>query len=208
MTATPARPTAARADRGRVAASIAVLGVAAAVAGLSTFGTFTDSTTPVVTDLGTGVLSIALTEAADAATLSLFDHGTFLAGDSESSAIDLVNDGTLQLAELRVRSGATASSVLDTDPVHGLQLAVDVCSEAWQRDGAAWTCDGTTTRSYDGPIVLDEALDAAAALVPGGVAHLLLTASLPSTTGGDLVEGAVSKLDFTFSAVQRDGAPR
>ncbi|MGY1595029.1 hypothetical protein ACI79D_23895 [Geodermatophilus sp. SYSU D00708] len=197
-----------RATRARIAASIGVLGVAATVAGLGTFGTFTDSTTPVVTQLDTGVLSIALTEAADAATLSLFDNGVFLAGDSESSAIDLVNDGTVALSELRLGSVATASSVLDTDPVHGLQLAVEGCSEAWESAGGAWTCDGTTTDFYSGPIVLDAALGGAASLAPGGVTHLLLTASLPSSTGADLVEGASSSLDFTFSGVQRDGAPR
>ncbi|MGY1688656.1 hypothetical protein [Geodermatophilus sp. SYSU D01105] len=197
-----------RATRARIAASIGVLGVAAAVAGLGTHGTFTDSTTPVVTDLGTGVLSIALSEAADAATVSLFDHGVFLAGDSESSAIDLVNDGTVALSELRLGSVATSSSALDSDPVHGLQLTVEGCSEDWESAGGDWTCGGTATRFYSGPIVLDAVLDGAGSLAPGGVTHLLLTASLPSTTGADLVEGASSSLDFTFSGVQRGGAPR
>ena len=54
----------ARRTRARIAASVVVLGAAASVAGLGTFGTFTDSTTPVVSRLDTGVLSIALTEAA------------------------------------------------------------------------------------------------------------------------------------------------
>ncbi|MGY1641491.1 hypothetical protein ACI782_10205 [Geodermatophilus sp. SYSU D00703] len=197
-----------RADGRRIAASVGVIGIAAAVAGLSTFGTFTDSTTPVVTQLDTGLLSIALTQAADAATLSLFDHGVFLAGDSESSAIDLVNDGSVALSELRLGSVATSSSVLDSDPVHGLQLDVEACPEDWESAGGTWTCDGTTTSLYSGPIVLDAVLDGAAGLAPGGVTHLLLTASLPSTTGADLVEGASSSLDFTFSAVQRAGAPR
>ena len=206
MTAQPAGD--ARATRRKVAASIGVLGVAATVAGLGTFGTFTDSTTPVVSSLDTGVLSIALTEAADAATLSLFDRGVFLAGDSESSAIDLVNDGTVPLAGLQLNSVATSSSVLDSDPVHGLQLAVDSCSEAWDSVGGAWTCGAMTTRHYSGPIVLDAPLTGAAAPAPGGVEHLLLTASLPSTTTAELVEDASSSLDFTFHGVQRDGAAR
>ncbi|SFK97705.1 hypothetical protein [Geodermatophilus ruber] len=204
MTAQPTRPGA----RARIAASIGVLGVAAAVAGLGTFGTFTDSTTPVITEMASGVLSIELSKAADAATLSLFDNGTFLAGDSESSAIDLVNSGTVPLSQMRLTSVATQSSVLDSDTGNGLQLTVESCSEEWDLREAGWHCAGTTTPFYDGPIVLDEALVGAAGLAPGQVDHLLLTASLPGTTEADLVRGATSALDFTFFATQRNGAPR
>ena len=198
----------ARRTRTRIAASVVVLGAAASVAGLGTFGTFTDSTNPVVSRLDTGVLSIALTEAAHTATLSLFDRGAFLAGDVESSPIDLVNDGTAPLSELRLGSVATRSSVLDTDRVHGLQLAVESCSEAWALANGAWTCGGTTTRHYAGPIVTDVELSGASSLAPGGTNHLLLTASLPSTATADLVEGATSSLDFVVSGTQRGGTAR
>ncbi|MGY1661440.1 hypothetical protein ACI78Q_09510 [Geodermatophilus sp. SYSU D00705] len=194
--------------KGRIAASIAVVGAAAAVAGLGTFGTFTDSTTPVVTQLDTGVLSIELTKAADAATLSLFDHGSFLAGDSESSAIDLVNAGSVALDEMRMASVTTSSSALDSDEVNGLQLAVDSCSQSWTHDDGRWSCDGETTRFYSGPIVADASFAGAASLAPGGVDHLLLTATLPATTTADMVAGATSDLDFTFSTTQRGGTAR
>jgi hypothetical protein len=197
-----------RRTRARIAASVVVLGAAAGVAGLGTYGTFTDSTTPVISRTDTGVLSVALTEAAHTATLSLFDQGVFLAGDVESSPIDLVNDGTAALSELRLGSVATDSSVLDTDRVRGLQLAVDSCSEAWAPGDGGWVCGGTTTRHYAGPIVTDVALRHAASLAPGGTDHLLLTAGLPSTTTADLVEGATSSLDFVFSAAQRAGEDR
>jgi hypothetical protein len=197
-----------RAAKGQIAASIVVLGAAAAVAGLGTFGSFTDSTTPVVTELDTGVLSIELTKAADAATLSLFDHGSFLAGDSESSAIDLVNGGTVGLDEMRMASVATRSSALDSDPVNGLQLAVDSCSESWVLGDGEWTCAGETTRFYSGPIVADAPLTGAASLAAGEVDHLLLTATLPATTTADMVADATSDLDFTFSTTQRGGTAR
>jgi hypothetical protein len=197
-----------RATKGRIAASIVVVGAAAAVAGLGTFGTFTDSTTPVVTRLDTGVLSIALTKAADAATLSLFDDGSFLAGDSQSSAIDLVNGGTVTLGEMRMASVATRSSALDSDRVNGLQLTVDSCSESWELDDGEWECDGRTTRFYSGPIVADAPLTGAASLAPRRVNHLLLTATLPAATTADMVAGATSDLDFTFSATQRGGRAR
>lgn len=197
-----------RRRRARIAASVVVVGAAASVAGLGTFGTFTDSTTPVVSRLETGTLSIALTQAAHTATLSLFDRGAFLAGDAESSPIDLVNDGNSALSELRLGSTATRSSVLDTDPVNGLQLAVESCSQAWAPVDGGWVCGGTTARHYAGPIVTDVALRNPEALAPGGTEHLLLTASLPSTTGADLAAGATSSLDFVFSAAQRGGAAR
>ena len=157
-----------RRDRRRIAASVVVLGAAASVAGLGTFGTFTDSTAPVVTRTETGVLSIVLTEAADTATISLFGQGAFLPGDEQSSPIDLVNDGTAALSELRLSSVATESSLLDSDRVDGLQLTVESCSDAGAAVDGAWVCAGTTTRLYTGPIVTDVPLSGAAALAPGG----------------------------------------
>ncbi|MGY1814742.1 hypothetical protein [Blastococcus sp. SYSU D00820] len=194
--------------RGRIAASVAVLGVAGAVAGLATYGTFTDSTAPVVTTTGTGVVSIDLTKAAGAASLSLFSNGSFLAGDSESSPIDLVNDGSAALARVSLASTATTSSALDADPVNGLQLTVRDCSVAWSGSAGAWSCGGTVTTVYSGRVLLDQALPVTDSLQPGGVDHLLLTATLPAGASDEAVAGARSALDFTFTAVQRDGQAR
>ncbi|MGY1742760.1 MULTISPECIES: hypothetical protein [unclassified Blastococcus] len=197
-----------RRNRARVVASVAVLGVSGAVAGLATYGTFTDSTSPVVTTTATGVLSIDLAKASGAATLSLFPHGGFLAGDSESSPIDLVNDGTTPLSRISLASAATTSSALDADPVDGLQLTVRDCSVDWAQVGGAWSCPGTEATLYSGRILLDESLPGLGSLAPGGVDHLLLTAALPATAEDESVAGASSALDFTFTAVQRDGAAR
>src|SRR5919107_3715239 len=46
----------------KVVGSLAVLGTAAAVAGLGTYGNFTDSTTPMNTAVASGTLSIDLTQ--------------------------------------------------------------------------------------------------------------------------------------------------
>jgi hypothetical protein len=197
-----------RRTRARVAASVAVLGVTGAVAGLATYGTFTDSTSPVVATTATGVLSIDLTQAAGAATLSLFPNGGFLAGDSESSPVDLVNDGTTALSGVSLASRATTSSALDADPVDGLQLTVRDCSTDWAKVSGAWSCSGTASTLYSGRILLDSALPGLDSLVPGGVDHLLLTATLPASAGDEAVAGASSALDFTFTAVQRGGTAR
>jgi hypothetical protein len=191
-----------------VAASVAVLGVTGAVAGLATYGTFTDSTSPVVTTTATGVLSIDLTKATGAATLALFPNGGFLAGDSESSPVDLVNDGTTALSRVSLASRATTSSALDADAANGLQLTVRDCSADWALVGGAWSCSGIASTLYSGRVLLDSTLPGLDSLAPGGVDHLLLTAALPSTATDAAVGGARSALDFTFTAVQRDGAAR
>src|SRR4051812_956926 len=84
------------ASRKKLLGSAAVLGVAATVAGLGTFSTFTDSTAPVNTQISSGVVSINLTDNGATATMP-FQGGTFLAGDSQSHPLDLVNDGNTAL---------------------------------------------------------------------------------------------------------------
>lgn len=206
MTSQTAHSVRRRRNRARVAASVAVLGVTGAVAGLATYGTFTDSTSPVVTATATGVVSIDLAKAAGAATLSLFPNGGFLAGDSESSPLDLVNDGSSPLGQVSLASRATTSSALDADAVNGLQLTVRDCSTDWAKANGAWSCPGTATTVYSGRILLDSVLAGLDSLAPGGVDHLLLTAGLPTAADDEAVAGARSALDFTFTAVQRGGA--
>ncbi|MFW3171760.1 TasA family protein [Geodermatophilus sp. CPCC 206100] len=198
-------PSTRRRTAARVAGSIGVVGVAAAVAGLGTFGTFTDSTTPVDTTVKTGVLSIALSPAAAATVPAL--AGGWLPGDSYTRPIDLVNDGSTPYSSVSLRSVATVSSVLDTDAENGLQLEVRSCSKAWDVVGAGYACSGDVTDFYAGRVVMDEVLQGAATLTPGGVDHLLVTAFLPGTAG-DGFQRASSDLSFVFTATQRDGAAR
>lgn len=189
----------------RIVGTVGVLGVAATIAGLGTFGSFTTSSAPVDTTVDTGVLSINVADAGDSLAMP-FGGGLFLAGDSRSYRVDLVNDGNAALSSLTMTSRATASSILDTDTVNGLQLTVKSCSVSWAAD---FSCAGTQNTFYSGPIVAsDRALAGAASLAAGGVDHLLLTAALPSTASGDAFEGATSSLDFTFLGTQRAGAAR
>jgi hypothetical protein len=191
----------------KVVGSAAILGVAAAVAGLGTYSTFTDSTTPVATGVTSGVLSISLMDGASVATAP-FQGGTFLAGDSVSKALDLVNDGDTPLASVTMRSWATRSSVLDTDQVNGLQLLVRDCPVAWTGSGAAASCAGAASTLYSGPVVTTRELANPASLAAGGVDHLMLTATLPSTAGGSAFQAVSSSFSFAFDGVQRAGADR
>jgi hypothetical protein len=191
----------------KVAGSAAVLGVAAAVAGLGSYGAFTDSTTPVTTAVTSGVLSLSLMDGGSTATVP-FEGGTFLAGDSVSKALDLVNAGNTALASVAMRSWASESSVLDTDKVNGLQLQVRDCSVPWTGSGASLSCGGTVVAMYSGPMVATQVLSTPASLVAGGVDHLLLTASLPSTATGAAFQNVSSSLGVVFDGVQRVGAGR
>jgi hypothetical protein len=198
--------TSSRRNRGRkVLGSLGVLGAAAAVAGLSTFGDFTDSTTPVVANASTGVLSITLSPARTATVPAV--SGGWLPGDSFTRPIDLVNDGTLPYSSVSLSSVATRSSILDTDAVNGLQLTIQSCSQSWDVVGAGYSCAGAVTDFYTGPIVANDSLEGATSLSPGGVDHLLVTASLPATADNGFQQ-AESDLSFAFTAVQRDGTAR
>src|SRR4051794_4931684 len=187
----------------RVAGSVAVLGVAAAVAGLGTYSTFTDSTSPVNTGVATGVLSLSLQSGGTAATVP-FNGGAMMAGDSVGQVLDLVNDGTTAFGSVTMKMSATSSSILDTDQASGLQLKVQKCSGAWSGS----TCSGTASTLYTGPVVVTQALPGAASLSPGGVDHLLLTASLPASASGSAYQGKQSTLSLAFDGVQRAGAGR
>jgi hypothetical protein len=191
----------------KIVGAISAVGAAVAVAGLGTFGNFTDSTSPVGTRVDSGVLSIDVSQPGGASVP--FAGGMMLAGDSRSAVIDLVNDGTTPLSAVTLRSWATSSSVLDQDTVNGLQLSVESCSVAWTSGAGAPTCSGTSRLYFTQPIVVNNvALTASAALAAGATDHLKLTAALPSSASGDAFEGATSNLNFQFTGTQKAGAAR
>ena len=70
----------------KVLGSLAVIGTAAAVAGLGTFGTFTDSTTPVTAELASGKVSIDLAQ--PAAPIPAVTTG-LLPGDSLARTLEV-----------------------------------------------------------------------------------------------------------------------
>jgi hypothetical protein len=191
----------------KIVGALSAVGAAVAVAGLGTFGQFTDSTSPVNTKVDSGVVSIDVSSPSGASVP--FSGGMMLAGDSRSALVDLVNDGTTALTAVTLKSTATSSSVLDQDAVNGLQLTVESCSVAWTTGAAAPTCPGTSRTFFTQPILVNNvALTSSAALAAGATDHLKLTASLPSSASGDAFEGATSNLNFVFTGSQRGGGPR
>jgi hypothetical protein len=190
----------------KAVASVGVLAAAAAVAGLGTFGNFTDSTTPVDSTVDTGTVSINLSPASSYATVPVTTGG-FLPGDSSATPFDVTNDGDVAWQSLTFTSWATTSSVLDSDPVHGLQLRLEACSVSWTVAGSGYVCGGDVQPLYAGPIIVDRPLAGAVSLTPGRTDHVLATISFPSTAG-DQYKNKVSEMAFRFTAVQRDAATR
>jgi hypothetical protein len=190
----------------KVVATLALLGTAATVAGLSTHGDFTDSTAPVNTQVDTGVISIALAPGAYQASVP-YVSGGLVPGDSHTLVMDLVNAGNVPLSSLTLRSAVTSSSALDTDTVNGLQLSLESCSQPWTVAGTGYTCAGTVTPFYAGPILLDLELTGAASHAAGARDHLKAVMSLPASAD-NAMQGKRSTFSFTFTGVQRAGGDR
>ncbi|WP_299954645.1 hypothetical protein [uncultured Modestobacter sp.] len=204
MNASSTAPRTRRLTVARLIGTVGVVGAAAAVAGMGTFGAFTDSTSPAPVSIQSGIVSIALAAADGSATVPLAFDGV-VPGASVTQALDLVNDGDSALASVELDTRATTSSVMDTDTVHGLQMTVRSCSEAWTED---FTCAGDVdTLLASGPVVRDSELTAPASLAAGATDHLAVTLALPASAD-DAFKAKSSELALTFTATQRGGTDR
>jgi hypothetical protein len=196
----------------KVVGSLAIAGTAAAVAGLGTFGTFTDSTTPVATTVQTGTLDINLNTPAGGYSIPVTTDN-FVPGDSVTRAVNLSNDGTTALSSVTLTSVSTgASNVLTTDTVKGLQLSVKACSVAYTQGGTAaapsYTCSGTERSMYAGPAASGNiVLSNPASLNAGGVDYLTFSVSLP-TAADNTFQGKSASLSLTFTGTQRAAAAK
>jgi len=200
-----------RSNTRKVVGSLAIAGTAAAVAGLGTFGTFTDSTTPVATTVQTGTLDINLAQPSGAYAIPVTTTN-FVPGDSITRSVNLSNDGSTALSSVTMTAIATGTpSVLTTDSTNGLQLSLKACSVAWTQGGTAsapsYTCSGTTTTMYSGPAAASLQLSNPASLNPGGVDNLVFSVSLP-TTADNTFQNKSASLSITFTGTQRAAAAK
>jgi hypothetical protein len=200
-----------RSNTRKVVGSLAIAGTAAAVAGLGTFGTFTDSTTPVATTVQTGTLDINLNQPSGAYAIPVTTTN-FAPGDSITRAVNLSNDGSTSLSSVTLASVSTgASNNLTTDTVNGLQLALKACSVAYTQGGTAsapaYTCSGTERSLYSGPAAVSLALSNPASLNPGGVDNLVFSVSLPSSADNTFQNKSAS-LSISFTGTQRAAAAK
>ncbi|HKG43824.1 MAG TPA: TasA family protein [Gaiellaceae bacterium] len=190
---------------GKLIASIAVLGAAAAIGGLGTFATFTSSTSSSHT-IASGTLSLT-----SGPTNRLgIGASAIAAGDTMQRAIDLNYAGSIDVGSVTLTTSASPSSALDTDTTDGLHLAVDRCSVAWTESGPpyAYTCGGSISTVVSArPLVGSNMALSNLTLTAGSTDHLRVTVSLPSSAGNTL-QNLSSTVGYTFTGVQRAGTSR
>jgi spore coat-associated protein N len=185
--------------------SLALLGAAASIAGLGTFATFTSSTSASHT-VSSGTVTIAL-GATGAPTNRLNIGASAIApGDTLQRSVDLINQGSLDLASITLTTAATASSLLDTDATNGLQMVIDKCSVAWTEAGPpyTYTCSGSTSTVLASRAVVGSglALSNLGSLTAGATDHLRVTLTLPGAAGNTF-QSQSSTISYTFNGTQR-----
>ena len=203
--------TARRRSRGRkLLLTIAVLGATASIAGLGTFATFTSSTSASHT-VSSGTVTIAL-GATGASTNRLNVDATAIApGDTIQRSVDLIDQGTINLASVTLTTLATTSSVLDTDATNGLQMVIDKCSQAWTESGPpyTYTCGGSTSSVLSSRAVIQTGvtLSNLSSVTAGSTDHLRVTLTFPSGAGNSF-QNKSSTIQYTFTGAQRAGTDK
>jgi predicted ribosomally synthesized peptide with SipW-like signal peptide len=194
----------------RLVASFAAVGVAAAVAGLGTFATFTSSTTASHT-ISSGTVSIALGATGASTNRLTVGASNVVPGDTIQRSADLVNNGGASaenLSGIVLTTTASPSSLLDTEPTNGLQMTIDRCSVPWTEAGTApaytYTCSGTTTTVLASRAVISSniALSNLSSLTTGSTDHLRVTLTLPAAAPNTM-QGLTSTISYNFVGTQR-----
>lgn len=188
---------------GKILASVALVGTAAAVAGMGTFGSFSSSTTASQA-VTAGTIKIALgTTPADTLTVPVTG---LLPGDTVEKLVTLNNTGNSDLGTVSLTTADTATpvSALTTDTSNGLQLLIENCSVAWSGTAAPYTCSGSkTTVLASTPIVgANRVLANLTSLTNGKTDNLKVSTTLPKAAP-DSFQGATSTISFNFAATQR-----
>ena len=187
---------------GKILASVALVGTAAAVAGMGTYGAFTSSTSASQA-VTAGTVTIALGTGASN-TLNVPVAG-LLPGDKVEKLVTLSNTGNSDLnnVTLTTSAGATAS-LLTTDTTNGLQLTIENCSVPWTGSAAPYTCGGTkTTVLASAPVIgANKVLNNLTSLTSSKTDNLKVTTAFP-TTADNTFQGATSTIAFSFTGTQR-----
>lgn len=199
----------------KILLSVGAIGVAAGVAGLGTFATFTDTASGAHT-ISSGTVDINLGASGADNRLSVGATG-MVPGDSLQRRAKLTNAGSQNLASVSLSTSASPSSLLDTDATNGLQMKLEKCGGAlgWSESATTpytYTCDATlagdnlgarTTvlarRAIIGSAV---ALSSMSSVTAGQTDDLVLTVDLPSTAGNTF-QNLTSTITYTFNATQR-----
>jgi predicted ribosomally synthesized peptide with SipW-like signal peptide len=189
---------------GKILASVALVGTAAAVAGMGTYGAFTSTTnasqavtagTTVISLTGTNTLAVAVTGLLPGDSVEKFVTLSNPAGNSDLNGVTLSTTNTAPV------------SLLTSDPTNGLQVTIESCTTAWTVVAVgADTCSGTpaTVLAKTSIIGANRTLANLASLTAAGADNLKVTTSLPTTADNNF-QGLTSTIDFAFTGTQRTG---
>jgi hypothetical protein len=124
-------------------------------------------------------------------------------GDTMERAVDVINNGTLDMASVTLATSATTSSLLDTDTTNGLQTVIDKCTTSWTESGPpyTYTCGGTLTNVITTTPVIQSALGLGA-LASGATTHYRVKLTFPSGAGNTL-QNQSSTIQYSFTGTQR-----
>lgn len=186
----------------KVLATAGVLGAAASMVALGTFGTFGGSTSA-SQKVDSGSAGLDMSYSNFSAPIS-----GILPGDTSERFATLQNTGTSPLKSVLLTTTAVKASVLTADAASGLQLAIDACSIPWRTvnggadacDEAQWSVLPTTPVASLAPgMPLN-----VASVSAGRTDYLRATFKLPATANSSF-QNLDAELNFQIDGVQRDG---
>ena len=195
----------------KFALSIALVMISAALVGVGTFATFTDTAAVSVAHTS-GTVTLAPINANQANNRLSIGATNIAAGDTIDRAVNVKNTGSIDLANVVLTTTATVSSLLDTDATNGLQMILDKCSVAWTEAGTSpaytYTCSGTTTSVLTTRAVIGTNLTMNNMTTTAGAdnflrARLTLPSSAPNT-----LQGQSSTISYAFTATQRSATSK
>jgi spore coat-associated protein N len=189
----------------KLVASLALLGAAASIAGLGTFATFT-STTSANHTVASGTVTIALGSTGASTNRLTVGASALAPGDTIQRSVDLINQGSLDLASITLTTSASPTSLLDSDSTNGFQMVIDKCSVAWTESGPpyTYTCGGSTTSVLASRAVIGSTLTLSnlGSLISAATDHLRVTLTFPSGAGNTL-QNQSSTITYAFTGTQR-----
>lgn len=199
-----------RATAVKIFASVVLVGGAAAVAALGTYGSFT-STTSASETVSTG--KVVMNSAAGVRGLSI-DATNLVPGDTVERTVTLSrSNDTESFGSVKLTTTATSSNVLTSDATNGLQLKVDTCPAAWTKPAGsnALNCSGAVANVVSQRAVLGQNIDLAAVHTAlnaaGATSNLRVTLTLPASADNTF-QGLSNTINFVFDGTQRAAEAR
>lgn len=201
---TPAAAGVQLGTRRKLLLSVAAVGASVAVMAVGTYASFTASASR-GHQVTTGVPQLVLGDTGAASNRLGIDALNIAPGETWYRSFDVTNGGSAHFSTVTLSTDVTTSSILDSDPVNGLQARIERCSVPWVEAGAqpdfTYTCAGTRTVVVPfRPVVMTTVpLPGMHVLNPGGTDHLLLTEMLPTTADSTFVN-RMTALTFIINA--------